>query len=57
MRYLNEPECNDILVNNGLNFTCFFTDDSTDYEADDNIAQSNIQSAAKLSSCCHLCLL
>lgn len=57
MRYLNEPECNDILVNNGFNFTCFFTDDSTDYEADHNIAQGNIQSAAKLSSCCHLCLL
>ena len=57
MRYLNEPECNDILVNNGLNFACFFTDDSTDYEADHNIAQGNIQSAAKLSSCCHLCLL
>ncbi|MFK3867358.1 hypothetical protein ACTXLD_02030 [Psychrobacter faecalis] len=40
-----------------LTLLAVFTDDSTDYEADHNIAQSNIQSAAKLSSCCHLCLL
>ncbi|WP_413500018.1 hypothetical protein [Psychrobacter maritimus] len=40
-----------------LTLLAVFTDDSTDYEADHNIAQGNIQSAAKLSSCCHLCLL
>ena len=57
MSDLSGPELYKARVKSGLDLLAIFTDDSTDYEADHNIAQSNIQSAAKLSSCCHLCLL
>jgi len=62
MSDLSGPELNKARVKSGLDLLVVFTDGSTEYGAynyiaQNPIAQSNIRSAAKLSSCCHLCLL
>ncbi|SJN20514.1 hypothetical protein CZ794_02775 [Psychrobacter sp. JB385] len=41
----------------GLRLLSVFIDDSTEYEAYDNITQGKTQIAAKLTSCRYLCLL
>ncbi len=58
MNYLSEPLYSEAFFKEmGLHLLCVFIDDSTEYEAYDNITQGKIQIAAKLTSCRYLCLL
>ncbi|WP_333614221.1 hypothetical protein [Psychrobacter sp.] len=50
MSDLSGPELNKARVKNGLDLLAIFTDGSTEYGAYNDIAQSNIRSAAKLNS-------